>query len=514
MKNIIFWNKIIIVPFIIALLFAQLPLYVKATTYSGWKGIATGVVHNLGVKQDGTVWIWGGGVPELYGKKGERDETSQAVPMQVQNLNDVIQVAAGGSHSLALKQDGSVWAWGGNGEGEIGDGTRSKYDGYTRTYIIDENRSEPIQVKGLTKVVQIAASFSSSYAIREDGTMWAWGSLLGPVAAELPGYTDIQSISVGYAHNVFLKKDGTVWQEASSLLSLADGHVQNSGSTSLAQIEGLHHVVKIAAGSGTSHALKDDGTVWAWGYNDSGEIGDGTTIDRSEPVQIKRIDDVIDIAASAGGPFYLKRDGTLWSNGTNTGGQLGYGSYEGSLVPKQVIGVKKIKKIASSGIGYRAMAIRQDHTLWSWGNGYVGDGTEWWRTSPVWVKSYENEVLKNNLITVIIDGKVIDFDQPPVVIDGRTMVPLRMIFDALGAVMEWSQSTQTVTATKGKTTVKLTIGAHIAYVNGEERILDSPGIIVNERTLVPARFIGESLDANVGWNEETLTVTIESKENT
>ncbi len=160
---------------------------------------------------------------------------------------------------------------------------------------------------------------------------------------------------------------------------------------------------------------------------------------------------------------------------------------------------------ASIHSGWKEMATGSVHN-----NGYVGDGNEWWRTEPVWVKSYDNEALIDNPISVEVNGKSIEFDQPPVVMNGRTMVPLRLIFDALGAEMVWDQTSETVTATRGATTVKLTIGATIAYVNGEAKALDSPAIIINERTLVPARFIGESLGAKVGWNEETWTVSIES----
>lgn len=481
----------------------------EAESANGWINIAVGATHNIGVKLDGTVWIWGEGNAELFGRSGSRVE--QAVPLQVKGLKNIVQVAAGGSHSLALRGDGTVWSWGANSEGELGDGTKSVYEIGSGRIFKNENKSTPLHVKGLEDIVQVAADHARSYAVKEDGTLWAWGSLIANKPVQLQGYTDVESISTGYGGPVILKKDGTVWQDSSSLPSYWDEELQNAEPT-LVQITGLTNVIAIAAGGGTTHALQNDGTVWGWGYNGDGEVGDGTTIDRHEPVRITGIKDVKAIASSAGGPFYLKKDGTVWSNGSNLGGQLGIGSYDNKLAPTRIEGLVKIKQIVSNGIGYRVMAIRQDNTLWSWGNGYVGDGTKWWRTSPVWVKGSPNETLIDLPLTVELNGTPIDFDQQPIVRNGRTLVPLRQIFEALGAKLEWNDETNTITATKGTITVKLTSGEAVGYVNGQATQLEAPAVTVNGRTMVPARFIGESFGADVGWNEITRTVIIEAEE--
>jgi alpha-tubulin suppressor-like RCC1 family protein len=239
--------------------------------------------------------------------------------------------------------------------------------------------------------------------------------------------------------------------------------------------------------------------------------GGKATSDQSAPQLLEGIKDVIAIQASAGGPLILKMDGTVWTQGDNAGGQLGIGSYKDSDIPVQVKGLTKVKEIAASGTMYSSMAIKEDHTLWSWGNGYVGDGTKWYRTVPVMIKSYDSQILQDiNTIKVDLDGKELAFDQPPVLIDNRTMVPLRKIFEALGASINWDQSTSTVTATKGQIVVKLTIGSNVAYVNDKEVTLDSAAVVVNARTLVPVRFIGSSFGAKVTWDDITKSVVIKT----
>ncbi len=111
-------------------------------------------------------------------------------------------------------------------------------------------------------------------------------------------------------------------------------------------------------------------------------------------------------------------------------------------------------------------------------------------------------------IVVFLDGKQLIFDVPPSVVDNRTMVPLRSIFESLGAIVEWDQGTQTAIATKGGLVVSLTVGENVAYINGEKITLDVPSKVINQRTLVPLRFVSESLKATVGWLGKSRVVTI------
>lgn len=473
-----------------------------SNTKVAWKEIAVGSTVSMAVKQDGTVWAWG--MNNYYGLFGNGESGDQAVntkiPLQVKGLNNVISVAVGSDHALALKKDGTVWAWGFNEVGQIGDGTQSIYD-ISNESRIDNNRLFAVKVKGLSNVIAIAANRLGSYAIKEDGTLWGWGDIhvIGDSVGnqsfpfEVKRFTNVAAIALGYDNLLVLKKDGTVW---------------TTEKFQTFQFKELSNIKAIAASYEANFALKEDGTVWAWGSNSRGQLGDGTFIDRQSPIQIQGIKDVVSLSASIAGPLYLKEDGTVWANGQNGGGQLGIGSYEHSNVPVQVKGLKKITKIAASSIGFRSMALRVDGTLWSWGINYVGDGTEGTRTEPVWIKSYDTEILQSDPITVKLNEKILDFEQPPIEINDRIMVPLRKISELIGADVQWDQNTSTLTMTKGKNIINLTIGNDLAFKNGQIIRLDSPPKIINDKTFVPVRFIGESFGVTIDWDDKTKTVMI------
>jgi len=192
------------------------------------KAVAGGSSHTMGLKEDGKLWAWGS---NNYGQLGDGTYTERITPVQVQGLSNVISIAAGDSPSLALRSDGTLWAWGYNGYGQLGDGT------YT-------NRSTPVQVQGLSNVISIAAEYCYSLALRSDGTLWAWG------------------------YNYYGQ--------------LGDGTYTNR--TTPVQVQGLSNVISIAAGYYHSLALRSDGTLWAWGYNGSGQLGDGTYTSHTTPV--------------------------------------------------------------------------------------------------------------------------------------------------------------------------------------------------------------------------------------
>lgn len=111
-------------------------------------------------------------------------------------------------------------------------------------------------------------------------------------------------------------------------------------------------------------------------------------------------------------------------------------------------------------------------------------------------------------VTVEVNGKKLSFNQEPISIEHNTMVPMRDIFEALGANIKWESSTETVTATKGDISIKIVIGQSFATKNGQQLSLSQPAVIVNDKTMVPLRFVSEALGANVKWDENTRTVSI------
>ena len=486
-----FYSKILL---IISILLVPIGSLINAhaeNAANGWKDIAVGGTFNLAVKQDGTLWAWGASNQSGVFGNGEKSEENLMVPVQVTGLHDVRHIAGGAHHALAVDNNGAVWAWGSNSEGQIGDGRRTVIRPGTGFMVAEDNdHAKPIVVEGIDNAVLLAGNWSESFAVTADGALWRWG--LSP--KRLNGFSDVISISSGYGNNlVAAKADGTVWK-------YYRGEAR--------QIQGLTDVIEVADAAGHSYALKKDGSVWVFGSNGIGMIAGESINKEFEPTPVEGITDVKSIQATAGGPLYLKEDGTVWTSGNNLGGQLGIGSYEDSVVPVQVIGLHKIVKISAHGTSYRSMALREDGTLYSWGNGFTGDGTKWYRTEPVWIKSSESEIFNEHLIDVFVNDVELEFEQLPTLISGTTMVPLRKIFEALGAEIEWDGSTSTVTAVKDKTTIQLTINHDTAFVNGKPIKLQASPVIRNNITLVPVRFISESLGAKVDWRDNTKTVII------
>lgn len=462
----------------------------NATNAWGWKEIAVGSTHSLGIKNDGTVWQWGD-TTTYRGAEGSETNLNALFPEQVPRLSNIVKVAGGQVHSIALANDGSVWTWGGNHDGQLGDGTKI-------------SRTTPQKVAGLTDIVSIEADWTRSFAIKKDGTVWVWGgfyyrawdgSIQSPVRpAQLAGLEDVIAISAGYGSFMILKSDGTVWYYDDELT----------------QVTGIADIIQIAVGGQYTYGLKKDGTVWYWGANGQGIVNGTSVADNSAPQMLQGIEDVVSIQASAGGPLLLKNDGTVWASGDNPAGQLGIGSYESSDVPVQVHGLKKITHIAAHGIGYRSMAIRADGTLWSWGIGYTGDGTTWNRTTPVGIRSFESQVIDPDPLFVELNGTILQFEQPPILLNNRTLVPLRTIFETLGAKVHWDAATSTITANKGGVSIELVVGSTEARRNEETILLDAPPTIVNGHTLIPIRFVSEALGATVTWDAENKTILIDS----
>jgi alpha-tubulin suppressor-like RCC1 family protein len=350
--------------------------------------VAGGGEHSLALKSDGKVVAFGG---DAFGQLGQGRAVISTTSVQARGLTDVDSISST-LHTVALKKDGTVWAWGKNNFGQVGDGSRT-------------TASVPIQMPGVSGMQMVAAGMNHTVLQKSDGTVWEVGQnssgqmgvppgadVLSPI--QVQGVNGAKRIAAGFEHTVALRNDGTVWTWGSN----RNGQLGRSASNSCkgspcssqpAQVPGLTGVIEIAASWNHTLALKSDGTVWAWGGNSSGQLGDGTVTDRSAPVQVAGLAAVSAIAAGFAHAVALKSDGTVWAWGDNYMGELGDGSTTSRFTPVQTQGLTGVRGIAA-GWAYSA-AVKSDGALWVWGANTIGnlsDGTNNYRTSPVQVQEW------------------------------------------------------------------------------------------------------------------------------
>jgi alpha-tubulin suppressor-like RCC1 family protein len=327
----------------------------QVTGLSNVTDVSAGELSSVVVKSDGTVWGWG---PNWNGQLGNGTNTDSNTPVQVSGLTDVKAISAGYVHNLALKSNGTVWGWGWNQNGELGNGTNT-----------DSNT--PVQVSGLTDVKAIAAGAYHSLALKNDGTVWAWGAdgtgQLGDstnpegtypnsnIPVRVSGLTDVKAIDASGEHSVALKNDGTVWAWGWNYYGqLGDGTKVDSHIP--VRVSGLTDVGAIDAGWYHNAALKNDGTVWAWGWNYYGQLGDGTSADSNTPVQVGGLSGATHVTVGSYHTAALKSDGTAWAWGDNQFGQLGDGTDTATNTPVRVSGIASVKKVSAGGRHTMALA--------------------------------------------------------------------------------------------------------------------------------------------------------------
>jgi alpha-tubulin suppressor-like RCC1 family protein len=363
--------------------------------------VAADVNHSVAVKGDGTVWAWG---MNNFGQLGDGTTTNRLTPVQVSGLDTVTAVAAGGRHTVAAKADGTAWAWGYNAFGQVGDGT------------YNNSRLTPVQVVGLADVTMVAAGDVYTVAVKADGTVWAWGrndyglgdgtttQKIAPV--QVVGLTNVATVGVGYYHVVAIKDDGSVWTWGQNDYGQL-GYGSTTDQLNPAQVQGIAGVAAVEGGENHSVAVKADDTVWAWGFNYTGQLGDGTAESRWTPEPVTGLNGVA--TATSGGYFTVavKNDGTAWGWGSNWTGQLGDGSAYDRLTPVQVLGMTNAAKVASGD--QHTVLAKSGGTVWTWGNndkGQLGDGTTVRKLSPVQVAGLANvvAVAAGNAHTVVVKG--------------------------------------------------------------------------------------------------------------
>jgi len=307
--------------------------------------------------------------------------TNGSTPGQVPYLKGVRSVSAGCAHALALKTDGTVYAWGRNFNGQLGNGTTNRAD-------------VPIKVK-ISGVRAIAAGCTHSLALRNDGTVWAWGyNYFGQLGnGESGDGTDkmlpvrvanldasVKGLAAGRNFSLALMLDGTVrsWGENShGQLGLGYYGPTASERTPVA-IPDFSGVRAIASDGEGKHslALLNDGTVKSWGLNDQGQLGQGSNIGQvsARPFAVRDLKNVRAIATGEVHSMAVLESGRVKSWGNNVYGQLGNGANgdgTGADTPVDVVGVSEVRSVA--GGRYNSLAVLESGKVRSWGNNYSGE---------------------------------------------------------------------------------------------------------------------------------------------
>jgi alpha-tubulin suppressor-like RCC1 family protein len=356
-----------------------------------WGGARSAII----LKSDGTVWTFGVnncgalGVG-VCGKLGDGTIISRSAPIQVHGpgnigyLTSITAIMAGEHENYAIKSDGTLWAWGGNFVGQLGDGT------FTNTVT-------PVQVSGLISVTMLGGRGYHNLAVTADGKVWAWGwnsrgqlgnngvgspscplsGVCSNVPVQVIGITNPLTVTGGGFFSLALMPDHTLhaWG-ANEHGQLADG----STTDRLVPVHAssiLSNVVQVSAGWKHAVALTADGKVWTWGDNNEGAIGNGvtSTIGVTTPFQVPGLSNVIGVSAGDRFTGILKADGTVWTWGAlhhdTQYGQLGTGVFAGSASPVKVTGLTNV--ILYSARDYHNLAVKADGSLWAWGSGDQGE---------------------------------------------------------------------------------------------------------------------------------------------
>jgi alpha-tubulin suppressor-like RCC1 family protein len=355
--------------------------------------MAAGRTHSLALTKNGRVWVWGGNDWSQLGLG--ISAIHQAKPHENSDLYDVKSISASNNHSLILKNDGSVLSFGSNFSGQLGTGD-------------NKDRDKPTKIEGLTDITQVAAGYKFSLGLKKDGTVWGWGAscdsstrreaeewwkgmlasmtsieggyydaggdsmvtydkneycinedivgILSKVPRKIEGFDNIRVVSAGYGHILGLDQDGHVWSSGcNTYKQLGRNTEKKEDNTTPQKISDLPRIVQVSAGYRHSLAMAEDGSLYGWGHNSHGQLGDGTLVDTVQPVKIP-IENVTYVLSGYDFSFVLKDDGSVWGWGRNAGGWFGNSDIEYVNTPHKLVGVENITQIAAGAMFILALS--------------------------------------------------------------------------------------------------------------------------------------------------------------
>jgi alpha-tubulin suppressor-like RCC1 family protein len=342
----------------------------QVTSVGKVKGVSAGYYSTCVIKEDNSLWCWGG---NYSGQLGDGTFINRAFP-HMKITDNVLQISANEYHTCAIISDNSLWCWGANGSGQLGDGTNT-------------NRNTPVPIT--SGVSSVALGGDHTCAVKQDGSLWCWGyNYYGQLGDGTSGVgTDkntpfqimssgVSSVALGEYHTCAIKQDGSLWCWGYNYYGQLGDGTSGVGTDKNTPFQIISSgVSSVALGSYHTCAIKQDGSLWCWGRNNYGQLGDGTNTNRNTPFQIIS-SGVSSVALGGDHTCAVKTDGSLWCWGRNNYGQLGDGTYTNRNTPVQIMS-SGVSSVALGGD--HTCAVKTDGSLWCWGsnsNGQVdGNGT-------------------------------------------------------------------------------------------------------------------------------------------
>jgi alpha-tubulin suppressor-like RCC1 family protein len=343
------------------------------TTFAGgtnWKQVSSGGYHCAAIKTDGTLWTWGRGTS---GQLGTNNTTSISTPVTTfAGGTNWKQVSAGSIHTAAIKTDGTLWTWGAGTEGRLGTNNTSQRNTPVTTFVGGTNWKQ-VSTTGTTGIFDGGAHCA---AIKTDGTLWTWGrnydGQLGinnttdkstPVTT-FAGGTNWKQVSCGFAHIAAIKTDGTLWTWGENDQGRL-GDLDNKGNvnieTPVTTFAGGTNWKQVSSGGEHTTAIKTDGTLWTWGNGSNGELGTNNTSNRNSPVTtFAGGTNWKQVSAGSIHTAAIKTDGTLWTWGNGGLGRLGTNDTSQRNTPVTTFAGGTNWKQVSSGREHTATIQSQD----------------------------------------------------------------------------------------------------------------------------------------------------------